>query len=409
MTSQNRRARTRSFALQIDAWREVTDSGSPAQALSEPEQPPERIGRFEVSGEIARGGVGIVFRGVDATIGRDVALKVLRHGHDKDERLARRLLEEGRIGGQLQHPGIVPVYELGALDGDRPYVAMKVVEGRTLAELLRARPAPMHELQRFLAIFEQVCQAIAFAHARGVIHRDLKPHNLMVGSFGEVQVMDWGLAKVVGVQSSADDAAEATPIASADLVAAPGPLTDALSMAGSVLGTPAYMAPEQARGELALLDARTDVFGLGAILCEILTGRPPYAGRSTGEVLRKAREASLDEALDRLRSSEADAEVVQIAERCLAPEQDTRPSDAGVVARELRGHFDSTQERARRAELAAAAERARAAGERKARRITTVFGAFVILALLGGGGLWIALDRAARERARAVETRVAAR
>src|SRR5262249_39597026 len=157
-------------------------------------------------------------------------------------------------------------YELGRSGAKQPYFTMKLVRGQTLAELLAARANPGQDLPRFLAIFQQVCQAVAFAHSRGVIHRDLKPDNVMVGAFGEVQVMDWGLAKVLA--RSEDGPAEVRTVRTVE------PGTE--SLVGAVLGTPAYMAPEQARGQVDRLDERCDVFGLGAVLCEILTGTPPH-------------------------------------------------------------------------------------------------------------------------------------
>src|SRR5262249_54766909 len=159
-----------------------------------------------------------------------------------------------------------------------------LVKGQTLAKLLKERSSPAQERPRFLKIFEQVCQAVAYAHAKGVIHRDLKPANVMVGAFGEVQVMDWGLAKVLTLvgRSPRDRPSESrsdSPTSNPSVVKVPG--TDSGSsetQEGEILGTPAYMPPEQALGEINRLDQRTDVFSLGAILCEILTGRPPYTG-----------------------------------------------------------------------------------------------------------------------------------
>jgi tRNA A-37 threonylcarbamoyl transferase component Bud32 len=243
----------------------------PVVAPTSPEMPGpgERPGRFQLFGEIARGGMGAVLKARDPDLGRELAIKVLLEKHRDKPELVRRFVEEAQIGGQLQHPGIVPIYDLGAFADRRPYFAMKLIKGRTMANLLEARVEPAVDLPRFLSIFEQVCQTVAYAHARGVIHRDLKPSNVMVGSFGEVQVMDWGLAKVLPRGGAAD---ESTPTPE-PLVATARSGSDADdSRPGSVMGTPAYMPPEQARGETARSDERADVFALGSILCEVLTG-----------------------------------------------------------------------------------------------------------------------------------------
>ena len=163
-------------------------------------------GRYRLLGEIARGGMGAVLKGHDAELGRELAVKILLRRHSRDPDIVRRFTEEAQIGGQLQHPGVVPVYDVGLLPDRRPFFAMKLVQGRTLAALLAERPNSDHDRTRFVGIFEQVCQAVAYAHARGVIHRDLKPSNVMVGTFGEVQVMDWGLAKVLTQGGIADEA-----------------------------------------------------------------------------------------------------------------------------------------------------------------------------------------------------------
>src|SRR5262249_47328806 len=242
---------------------------------------PEVPGRFRLLGEIARGGMGAILKGFDADLGRDLALKVLLEQHSGNVDFVRRFVEEAQIGGQLQHPGIVPVYELGTFPDRRPYFAMKLVKGRTLAALLSERKDPRDDLPRFLGIFEQVAQTVAYAHARGVIHRDLKPSNVMVGSFGEVQVMDWGLAKVLPGGGVAGEPGNVSPPAEESVIRTvrSGSALDQ-SQAGSVLGTPAYMAPEQAVGAVGRVDRRADVFGLGSILCEVLTGQPAYTGAS---------------------------------------------------------------------------------------------------------------------------------
>src|SRR5262249_20823383 len=169
---------------------ETLDAASGAHAAQR--MPHERLGRFEVHGEIGRGGMGAVLRGRDPALGRDLAIKVLLTGCQGNADALRRFHEEAQIGGQLQHPGLVPVYELGAGGDGRPFFAMKLIDGQTLATLLQGRKSTADDLPRLLTVFEQVCQALAYAHARGVIHRDLKPSNVMVGAFCEVQVMDWG-------------------------------------------------------------------------------------------------------------------------------------------------------------------------------------------------------------------------
>ena len=240
--------------------------------------------RYRIDGEIARGGMGAVLKGRDPDLGRDVALKVLRDDLRDNADMVKRFVEEAQIGGQLQHPGVVPVYELGTFADRRPFFAMKLVKGHTLAHLLEDRENPGADLPRFLSIFEAVCQTVAYAHARGVIHRDLKPSNVMVGSFGEVQVMDWGLAKILTRGGIADDAraGKTEPRETVIATARSGADEPGLSHAGSVMGTPSYMAPEQARGEIDVIDERADVFALGSMLAEILTGEPAFTGRTAG-------------------------------------------------------------------------------------------------------------------------------
>ena len=202
---------------------------------------------------------------------------------------------------------------------------------------------------------------MAYAHARGVVHRDLKPSNVMVGDFGEVQVMDWGLAKVLDQGGVADEekARRGRDDASAIRTLRTGSRAGE-SLAGSVLGTPAYMAPEQARGALDTVDERADVFGLGSILCEILTGQPAYAGRSSAELYRKAECAELTDALARLDACGADAELVALAKSCLAAMPKDRPRDAGVVSASLTAYLAGVERRLSEAGLAQAKAEARA-------------------------------------------------
>jgi serine/threonine-protein kinase len=341
----------------------------------------DRLGRFEVHGEIGHGGMGTVLRGRDPALGRELALKVLPADlHDSTDARSR-FHEEAQIAGQLQHPGIVPVYELGADSDGRPFFAMKLVDGQTLATLLSERHSSADSLPRFLTIFEQVCQTVAYAHSRGVIHRDLKPANIMVGAFGEVQVMDWGLAKVL------DERRGSSPPSEPDRDQPDG--SSAQTRAGTRLGTPAYMAPEQARGEVDRLDRRTDVFGLGGILCEVLTRQPPFLGADASELVRRSAAGDLHDTFARLDACGADPELVRLAWACLTPEPDARPPDGSAVATQVTAYRAGVEERLRRAELKRAAAEARAVEERRRRRAQLALAGTVLLLLtVGAGGGW---------------------
>jgi serine/threonine protein kinase len=309
--------------------------------------------RYRLQAEVACGGMGLVVRVHDEVLDRDLALKALPES-DSTPELESRFRAEARITGRLQHPGVPPVHDLGELRDGRPFFTMKLVQGHTLAELLRRRSNPREGLEGWLRVFEQVCQTVAYAHSQGVIHRDLKPLNVMVGAFGEVQVMDWGLAKSLTFGQ---------PGGLAPLSATTGcPREPGLTEAGDVLGTPAYMAPEQARGES--VDERADVFGLGAILCEILTGSPAFVGGSA-EVLALAQAGRLAPARERLEASGADRELVELALLCLVAVREIRPRTGGDVARAMQAHREGVQERLRQSEQARAAAAAREEDERK--------------------------------------------
>jgi serine/threonine-protein kinase len=349
--------------------------------------PAERSSRLQLLGEIAHGGMGAILKGRDVDIGRDLAVKVLLERHKDKPDLVHRFIEEVQIAGQLQHPGVVPVYELGTFADHRPYFSMKLVKGRTLASLLAERPDRAHDLPRFVSIFEAVCQTVAYAHARGVIHRDLKPSNVMVGGFGEVQVMDWGLAKVLKGGGIADEGQATEPTPPVSVIQTVRSVSDAdASGAGTVLGTPAYMSPEQARGDIDDVDRRSDVFGLGSILCEILTGRPAFTGRTAAETQRRAARGDLTDATTRLESCGADPELIALARGCLAREPGDLLRDAGAVAAAITAYLAGVQERLRAAELAKVTAQARAEEERKRRKLQVGLAASV-LALTTFGGL----------------------
>jgi tetratricopeptide (TPR) repeat protein len=350
----------------------AADCGS-GSSEAQIDQPGERSDRYLFFGEIARGGMGAVLRGRDIDLGRELAVKVLLESHMDKPELVRRFVEEARIGGQLQHPGVVPVYELGTFADNRPFFTMKLVRGRTLAQVLRARPAAEEDRSRLLAIFESICQTMAYAHARGVIHRDLKPSNIMVGDYGEVQVMDWGLAKVLADENG--NLAEGGP----NEPSAGGPSNSpgttssgprASSLAGSILGTPGYMAPEQARGQVELVDERADVFGLGAILCEILTGRPIDTGPARSESEYDVSRWDFDGISVRLSRCGADAELIELTRQCLALEPKDRPRQAGFVAARIAMYLSGVQNQLRQTELARVEADARAEEEAKRRLLS---------------------------------------
>jgi serine/threonine protein kinase/Tfp pilus assembly protein PilF len=360
---------------------------------------PDRLGAYRVEAAIGQGGMGVVYRVHDPHLNRALAVKVLLLAHKDNAELCQRFLEEAHVMGQLQHLGVPPIHELGTLEDGRPFFAMKQVKGRTLSALLREKSD--RDLPRFLQIFAQVCQTIAYAHSHGIIHRDLKPSNIMVGAFGEVQVMDWGLAKVVAAR---DDSPGPPPIEShgTSTIFALRGADSGHTASGTVLGTPAYMPPEQARGEVESLDERSDVFGLGAMLCELLTGRPPFSATSKEESFRRARQSALDDARAWLDASGADADLVQLAKQCLAPDMEKRPPNAGAVAAALARYEASVQERLRRAELDQAAAEATAREQRKRRRVSQALAcvAMLLVVALAGAAIWYVRDQADRDRRR---------
>jgi serine/threonine protein kinase len=219
---------------------------------------------YELIDEIGHGGMGVVYHARDAALDRDVAVKLLSEHYLPDSLPAQRFLSEARITGQLQHPGIPAVHQVGTLADGRPFLAMRLIKGSTLEAILKQRTDPSADRGRLLAIFEAVCQAVGYAHAHRVIHRDLKPSNVMVGAFGEVQVMDWGLAKVLGEQPPTIVEAPATERTSAWTQVSPTPESGSHTQAGSLVGTPAFIPPEQALGEIEKVNERSDVFGLAA-------------------------------------------------------------------------------------------------------------------------------------------------
>ncbi|HEY7312579.1 MAG TPA: serine/threonine-protein kinase [Gemmataceae bacterium] len=320
----------------------LTTTG-PAQASDAPQPPPDTP-RYRFEAFLARGGMGEVWRGCDTVLAREVALKVLRKQVFGDGGFRARFEEEARYVSRLEYPSIVPVYDLGELPDGRPFFVMKLIHGQTLAQLLAARTTPAEDLSRWVGVFEQVCAAVAFAHSRDLIHRDLKPSNVMLGEFGEVLVMDWGIAKALAARPQPAQLPP-TPVLLSPSVSGAGTASgEPETLPGQAKGTPAFMAPEQTRGEASRVGKASDVFGLGGILCVTLTGQPPYTRAQQVLV------GDMTEAFARLDSCGADAELIRLAKACLAPAPEARPGDAAEVARRVKRCRDEVAARQAQAE-----------------------------------------------------------
>jgi eukaryotic-like serine/threonine-protein kinase len=337
------------FRLHAPGSSVAGDSGPPTGWV--PVQPwheirPDEPPGFALKDIIGSGGMGVVYRAQDLLLSRDVAVKLLHTRFADDPAASARFFEEACITAQLQHPGVPAVYHAGATPSGRPFLAMKLIVGETLHTILRdAKPI------NALAVFEAICQAVGYAHSRGVIHRDLKPGNIMVGAFGEVQVMDWGIAKVLQSPSqNSVDTDTPAPVGVRPTVTAFGPSTPH-TLKGSAVGTPAYMSPEQASGETERITRRSDVFGLGGLLCVLLTGKPPFDGDDTEAVRAASARGDMDAAYARLDACHAEPDVIALCKRCLSVDPAERPEDAGTVATEVAALRAATEERARRAEL----------------------------------------------------------
>jgi len=431
--------------------------------------------RYQFLREIGEGGMGIVFHARDRFLQRDLAIKVLATHHASRGDYVDRFIEEAQIAGQLQHPGIVPIHDIGKLDNDIPFFAMKLVKGKTLQELLDNRTSLEDQQQRWIDIFSQVCQAVAFAHSKGVIHRDLKPSNVMIGRFDEVQVMDWGLAKInllpqaspavpdtiktnlsVNISqakidrsisfeqadnnlpqskssenteqqanfkenaltfdrsviqsirySPLDESSDSIDPATSELMA---PLS--LTSYGQVIGSLAYMPPEQAQGNIHTLDSRADVFALGAILTHILAGKAPYIADEKMDRLRMAARAELAPCWERLSTTPFDAELIALCKWCLSADAKMRPQDASVVADHIAKYRAQIVENSRQAELDRAAAEARLQEtirsnqiDRKRRQwawAATLAGCALVLFALASAS-WIAMQQSAVNLAKSNE------
>jgi eukaryotic-like serine/threonine-protein kinase len=387
--------------------KETTDAFS-TEVLERLGQRHGAFGRYKIQGEVARGGQGAVLRIWDEDLRRNLAMKVILGQSDGeakgdtpkvDSRTLGRFLEEAQVTGQLDHPGIVPVHELGLDSEGRIYFTMKLVKGRTLREIFDLVHAGEEgwTVTRALGVMLKVCEAMSYAHSKGVIHRDLKPGNIMVGRFGEVYVMDWGLARVLGeedhkdiriqpelttasFQSERRDRAEETP---------DSPL---MTMDGDVVGTPAYMSPEQARGDLDQLGPQSDVYAVGAMLYQLLTGQMPYVPRDC-RVSNYAIWRSVQDGPPRpLRTLTSDVvpELEAISEKAMARDAAQRYGDMEELGSDLRAYQEHRVVRAYRTgatiELAKWVQRNRG--------VAASLVALLALVVIGLSGLAVVQNRA---------------
>jgi serine/threonine-protein kinase len=363
--------------LALADTRAVGAGAAAVTTLPSPAEPPEGIVRASHAPPAAEddepryaegpvlgvGGMGEVRLHIDRRIGRPIARKTLRDDSRSADATAR-FLREARVQGQLEHPSVVPVYDLGTDEGGHPYFTMKRVRGETLSDILDrlaagdAATAARFTRRKLLSAFVQVCLAVQYAHERGVLHRDLKPGNVMLGSHGEVYVLDWGIAKLMEDPALAETASEAAPA-----------VAPAVTRVGALLGTPLYMSPEQLHARPEAPDVRADVFALGAILFEILTLQPYRKPGTLAGMMLEASKRSVE--LPSARASDVPPELDDLCARALAPDRAARLGSAAAVAeaveRYLEGDRDEEARRALAGKLAASAEGRLARGDAEGR------------------------------------------
>ena len=316
------------------------------------ETPPPSLERskekYQSAGEIGRGGMGVVVKAFDNDLRRWVAMKVIREDTAQQNEKLSRFIEEAQICGQLEHPHIPPVHEMGIGADGRVFFTMKLVKGRTLREIAKhlslGRPDVRREFTpiRLAQILQQSAMGVHYANVRGVIHRDLKPENIMVGDYGEVLVMDWGLAKVVTKQALESQHSGEDPVATARAE------SGIQTMAGAVQGTPSYMPPEQANGVISALDGRTDVFGLGASLYECLCFRPPYTGTTVGDILEQARRGRVQPPSQIATAGSVPPDLEAICMKALAENPNDRHESARAFGQDLQEYIEGTRDKERR-------------------------------------------------------------
>jgi serine/threonine protein kinase len=290
----------------------------------------EMPGRYEVVEELARGGSGRILVVYDRHIGRKIAMKELLSDISKSSKaddpqsvaIRNRFIREARVTGRLEHPSIVPVYEIGCHSDGSFYYTMRLVKGTTLLSAIKKCRSVSERLE-LIPHFYHVCNAVAYAHSKGVINRDLKPSNVMIGEFGETVVLDWGLAKIKGTNETIFVRQDDEGVGK--------------TVVGQAIGTPSYMPPEQAEGNIGEIDEVSDIYSLGAILYQILTGRTPFSGRTTKEIIHKVLNDKIENAVNE--DKDVPPELAAIAEKALAKSKEERYASAGELLEDLSAYI----------------------------------------------------------------------
>ena len=316
---------TRSELPENAAPARVSDPLADSNAVPSPVLTREAAKRFEYVNQVGAGGMGAVHCVRDKNLLREVAIKVLAPSLAGDPKYVRRFLAEAQIQAQLAHPNIAPVHDLTVDHEETNYFTMRLVHGRTLADWITAAhlsPTPSETMREMLGAFLKVCDAVAFAHSRGVLHLDIKPENIIMEDFGTVYLMDWGLSRLTSRDRERGDGVVLSPEAAGGVVT-------------GVVGSPSYMSPEQAKGADGLVSERTDIFGLGAVLYAILAGRPLYLADSMDQVLEQARGGLMPGLPDAPRGVPLPERICQIARKALAIDPQDRYQSVLELKREV--------------------------------------------------------------------------